>query len=159
MQRRRDLVRSYLARGMTDIEMIDRLSDPDIGLLPPTLTDRQKRDILSRDLKWVKHEDFSRYEVSKEEIEVEKVEYLTRARFLYKEAVEKGDYHLARELSKDIAIIQGVNVNEVPQGEGDIATMLRQIASSRPQQKKLPVAQKVIDGEVEEPPPSNSHIS
>lgn len=125
---RRDLVRQYRARGLSIMEILNRMDSG--GFFGPTLTVPQKRKIVQVDMEYLQHQERSALIGLLQDAEQAQAEYVGRCQFLYAKAVEENHIGMAHAVSRDWAKVVGVQVDEPQRGGGDLIALLTQASAT-----------------------------
>jgi len=123
IRQRLELVRLFCRLGMKETEVIQRLQDG--GYIPISWEFKKKRSLVRRDIKKVNSEDVTRYKQLVSDGDGALIEYIGKLEVLFGKAYEDGDWHLCRDLTKDIARAHGVPTEEPIRIETDILSQMQ----------------------------------
>lgn len=140
--KRRDLIKLYRAQGLSKMDILLRLRNEKI--FPRTFTESQCLRFLNVDLKAIAKDEKEYLAIALEDAEVSRAEYLERQHFLYTQTINHAEYHLARELSKDIAKASGFDVDTPVRVEVDFASVLRNNFGAAREKAKLELQKRQI---------------
>lgn len=139
VRQRQELVHLFYRLGIKETEIIQRLQDD--GYLPVTWEYRKKQLLVNRDVRRARKNDLDRYHRLIANGDQALVSYIGKLEVLFERAYGDGNWHLCRDLSKDLARAHGVPTEEPIRIEGDILSQMQlafQVGMRRIAEQKQP---------------------
>ncbi len=146
---RRDLIRQYLARGLSLFEIMGRMDSS--SAFGRTLTILQKRKIIRADIAYIRQMERKALVGLLQDNEQAQAEYIARCQLLYSKAVDESQLGMAHTISRDWAKVVGVQVDEPQRGGADLITLLTQASVAALDKRRELNPQLAIEAQVVEP--------
>jgi hypothetical protein len=122
---RLELVKTYHRGGLSVMEITTRLDAA--GLFSSQQSPEAKYRVVLRLLRLTQKQGRRDYAKATQDAKEELAMYLATQHFLYKQACSDGDWSLARDISKSIALAQGVDVDGVHRDTFDVGSLLKRV--------------------------------